>query len=106
MNALLEAALRYAHLGWQVIPLRPRDKLPLLTDWPRKATNDPITVEEWWRRWPDANIGIATGEGSGVFVLDVDPAKDGLETLEQLQDTYGKLPDTVACQTGGGGLHL
>jgi putative DNA primase/helicase len=106
MGAVISTAFQYALLGWRIIPLRPKDKRPLLDDWPQKATADPLSVEQWWRRWPDANIGIATGAGSGIFVLDVDAAKDGYETLEQLQDQHGVLPTTIACQTGTGGLHL
>jgi hypothetical protein len=26
----------------------------------------------WWRKWPDANIGIPTGATNGFWVLDVD----------------------------------
>jgi len=29
-------------------------------------------VEGWWTRWPEANIGLATGELSGVVVVDLD----------------------------------
>ena len=105
-NTLLETALAYAALGWRVLPLRSRDKRPLLEEWPQKATADPPTILGWWEKWPTANVGIATGAGSGLFVLDVDPAKDGFATLEHLQDTYGRLPETVTCRSGGGGLHL
>jgi putative DNA primase/helicase len=104
MNALLEAALHYARLGWCVIPLRPRDKRPLLPDWQNKATCDPLTVKGWWRRWPDANVGIATG--AGLLVLDVDATHDGFESLALLEDTYGALPDTPAVLTGSGGRHI
>jgi hypothetical protein len=30
----------------------------------------PTAGEDWWRRWPNANIGVATG--AGLFVIDVD----------------------------------
>ena len=105
MSGLLDAALRYARLGWRVIPLRPRDKRPLLADWQNKATCDPLTVKGWWRRWPDANIGIATGVGSGVFVLDVDGKNGGFDALEALEDSNGLLPITATALTGGGGRH-
>ena len=36
------------------------------------ATLDPDVIARWSERWPDANIGIATGEESGIFVLDCD----------------------------------
>ena len=34
-------------------------------------------VEAWWRRWPDANVGVVTGRVSGIVVLDVDPRSGG-----------------------------
>jgi hypothetical protein len=56
--------------------------------------------------WPDANIGIATGARSGVFVLDVDThGEDGMATLAALEAAHGDLPQTVTSATGGGGLH-
>jgi hypothetical protein len=42
------------------------------------ASTDPDTLASWWRRWPWANIGIATGARSGIIVVDVDrPAGEG-----------------------------
>lgn len=38
------------------------------------ATTDPASIHRWWQRWPNANIAIATGNRSGVFVLDSDHA--------------------------------
>jgi len=104
-ETLRETALAYVALGWRVHPLRPRDKRPLLSDWPTKASSDPLIILAWWDQWPEANIGIATGAQSGIFVLDIDPDKDGPETLAQLQDAHGPLPDTATCRTGSGGLH-
>src|ERR1039457_6496513 len=39
----------------------------------KEATTDLQRIAGWWRRWPDANIGIATGKASGLLVVDVDP---------------------------------
>lgn len=36
----------------------------------RQPTED--EVRAWWKRWPNANIGVCTGELSGVVVLDID----------------------------------
>jgi putative DNA primase/helicase len=105
MSDFLSAALQYAGLGWRVHPLRPRGKVPLLNDWPSKATTDLDTIRGWWRQWPDANIGLATGRASGCWVLDCDPAHGGLETLQMLEDSHGLLPVTPTCLTGGGGDH-
>ena len=66
----------------------------------------PGQVGAWWRRWPDANVGIVTGVVSGLAVVDVDPRNDGDRTLDELEAGYGPLPDTVVSLTGGGGEHL
>ncbi len=50
------------------------------------------------------NIGIATG--GGFFVVDIDPDKGGGDSLSDLEDQYGKLPNTVEAITGGNGRHL
>lgn len=80
----------------------------------KDASNEPSMIHEWWSRWPEANIGIATGRRSGIFVLDVDPRKGGefsLETLEDqykldLGDNYESASETLISRTGGGGRHL
>jgi hypothetical protein len=63
-------------------------------------------VEEWWQRWPDANVGIVTGRVSGIVVLDVDPRSGGDSALLGLEERWGALPPTLEVQTGGGGRHL
>jgi hypothetical protein len=100
----LAAALWYAKLGFRVFPLKPGTKEPLIKDWPNKATWDEAQIREWWGKWPDANIGIATGRyRDGYFcVLDFDPRNGG--------DWYGDvgediLPPTWVVHTGGGGRH-
>jgi hypothetical protein len=63
-------------------------------------------VTAWWRHWPEANIGIATGRVSGLVVLDIDPRNGGNEGLIDLQREHGQLPETAIANTGGGGKHL
>lgn len=119
---MLAAALRYAALGWCVIPLHDvaagrcscRDgtgcktpgKHPRINRWQRDASADPNLIAGWWKQWPQANVGILTGERSGLLVLDVDPRHDGEDTLATFEATHGKLPATVTVLTGGGGQHL
>ena len=107
MAGTLEAALDYARRGWSVIPVRPRDKRPLLP-WEahqhRRA--DPAQVRRWFARWPAANVAVVTGAVSGLVVLDVDPAHGGEESLAALARRHGGLPATVEARTGGGGRHL
>jgi hypothetical protein len=101
------AAASYLAHGWSVLPVRPRDKRPLIR-WEALQTTKPSNSDlaEWFRRWPDANIGIVTGEISNLVVIDVDPKHGGDESLEHLQQRFGSLPPTVEATTGGGGRHL
>lgn len=92
-------------VGWKVFPLRPSDKRPLSLHGFHDATLDPKQIEAWWRAEPNAGIGVATGSPSGVVVLDVDPRNGGRESVHAIVAQYGALPDTVVCQTGGGGQH-
>lgn len=114
MSDLLSAALSYAARGWRVLPLhtpegggcscrrpcgRNAGKHPRIRDWDEYATTDEKTVRNWWKRWPAANIGIATGAGSGLVVVDVD--EEGLGT-----DWLRRLPDSIEAVTGSGGRHV
>ena len=96
---------------WKIIPLKgkiPADKGG--HGW-KDASSDPKQIEKWWKQYPDANIGIATGEVNGLVVIDVDRnhgdgSVDGEETLKLLEEKLGSLPDTVEALTPGGGRHL
>ena len=117
---LAKTAFEYAALGWRVIPLHSRAardcscsharcespaKHPRTPRGLKDASSDPATVREWWRRWPDANIGILTGPESGILVLDVD-GKLGEQALIELARRGCRLPDTFTVRTGGGGQHV
>jgi hypothetical protein len=70
------------------------------------ATHHLGTVVGWWGKWVDANVAVATGAGSGLVVLDIDPRHDGLESLARLKGQHGELPETATTLTGSGGLHF
>jgi hypothetical protein len=72
----------------------------------KDATTNPEQIRAWWTKHPRANIGIATGPASGFDALDIDPRNGGDESLEELEEKHGKLPDTVEQITGGGGRHI
>lgn len=111
----LEHALAYLRRGWSVLPIHtvtngrcscgqktcespgkhPRIKWE--TYQRRLPTED--EVRGWFTRWPDSNIGCATGRVSGIVVLDI----DGEIGLRSVDGRY--LPPTVAVLTGGGGVH-
>lgn len=112
-SPLLRAACAYAQAqGWAVFPLHGVDaagacschqpacsrpgKHPHTQHGFKAATTDVRRIRQWWRRWPDANIGIATGRVSGLVVVDVDEDEGGSRTpLEPL-------PATLTARTGRG----
>jgi hypothetical protein len=107
LSVCAQAALDYVARGWTVLPVRPRDKRPLIP-WQTYQTSRPTPeeVRAWFARWPDANVAIVTGAISGLVVLDVDPAHGGEASLARLEREHGPLPITVEAVSGGGGRHL
>ena len=101
MNTL-EAALKYALRGWRVVPIMPGDKRPALNAWQDLATTNAETITQWFsQQYAGHGVGIATGETSGIWVLDVDDR----DSLHDLEATHGKLPQTLTSITGSGGEH-
>lgn len=120
-NKLCQAGRMYARLGWYVLPLHSvkggrctcgkRDcgspgKHPRILKGFKGATRDLAKINEWWNRWPNANIGIRTGIESGLVVLDIDPRNGGKKTLKKIIVKHGKLPETFEVITGGDGQHF
>jgi hypothetical protein len=99
---LRRAALTLASRGLAVFPLKARDKAPASKHGFKDATVEEITIKAWWDGWPEQNIGVATGERSGVFVVDVDDDKGGESSLAKLCERHGPLPATVESVTGKG----
>lgn len=99
---MLDHALRLLSLGLSVFPLQPRGKRPEIK-WEKyqRERADEAQIRAWWKAKPDANIAVATGPASGVFVLDVDGER-GAATLAALQATHGPLPETWRSVTGKG----
>jgi hypothetical protein len=71
-----EAALLYAAAGIAVLPCVAGGKRPLTHAGLLDASTDVSQLAAWWRRWPEANVGVVTG-GAGVDVLDIDRRVDG-----------------------------
>ena len=100
----LDAALRYASAGIPIIPCLP-NKRPYTKHGYKDATTDHKQIKRWWKKWPNAFIGMPTGERSGILVLDVD-IPDGALSLAMLETEVGPLPVTVEVRTQSGGRHL
>jgi putative DNA primase/helicase len=101
LSTLGEAALELARCGFAVFPCEPRGKKPIVRGGFKRATIDRPEIEAWWRRTPDANIGVATGTVSRIIVIDVD-GEGGETLLAALEERHGALPDTAQVRTGRG----
>ncbi len=122
LQTMLLAALAYAAEGYAVFPLHSPDasgacscakgqecqnvgKHPRTAKGCLDASRDPERIKRWWQQWPQANIGLATGEASACVVLDIDPRHGGGAGLAELRDRI-EIPETLAIETGSGGAHL
>jgi hypothetical protein len=107
-TTLADCAIAYGEAGFAIFPLRPRDKKPLISQKKggrgyRDATCDLVQIQQWWTKYPDANIGFVPGK-SGLVVIDID-GPDG----EKSWATLGLAAvDTLTVVTGRttGGRHL
>lgn len=112
MNNNLQAALEYAQkYGWAVFPIRAETKKPLTPHGCKDAKKTPGAIKAWWKKWPEASVGVATGSISGLIVIDEDidddKGVDGFHSVRMWeQDTGETLPETVRAITGRGGAHL
>lgn len=95
----------YAKRGWHVFPVAERSKLPACQHGFKDATTDTEQIAALWAGRENLNLGIATGEKSGFFVLDIDGEK-GEQSLKELCASNGELPQTLASTTGKGRHYL
>jgi hypothetical protein len=114
---MLEAALKYAALGWLVLPIfgidpvtlrctcgdadrctgsgkHPRTRFGL-----KEASTDPEQIKAWWASWPSSNVGVRTGPESGLCVFDYD-GEAGVALADSI-----RTPPTPWAITGSGGRH-
>ena len=97
----------YPLAGWQLFPVEKHGKRPLTSNGFKDATSDTAKLDEWWLKHPGCNWGLATGNVSGLFVLDVDGAKGAAAMLAFVEQGL-LIPDTLTVTTGreDGGWHL
>ncbi len=103
---MIEQALIYAKRGWAVFPCK--NKIPLTAHGYKDASLDEAVIKQMFANHQNANIAIATGKVSGIFVVDID-VKNGVcgdESLHDLEGEFGKLPPTVESLTWSKGRHI
>jgi putative DNA primase/helicase len=114
---LQPAAVWYASQGWKILPCygiiggrctcngnhaEPKDvgKHPSIPEWNTRATSDLETINNWYTQAPENNIGVHC-QGSGFFVIDIDPRSDGPASFDKFESLLdGALPPTVEAITG------
>lgn len=115
VNIMLDAALRYARAGYNVVILHGVDpktkrctchkgsacpaagKHPRLQNWTKDATRDPAVLTKLFTQYPRSNVGVMPQPGT--VVVDVDPRNGG--RVDGL-DLPARTPTQL---TGGGGTH-
>ncbi|MET4221852.1 hypothetical protein ABIB00_007088 [Bradyrhizobium sp. LB14.3] len=98
---MLSLALTLAAAGTPVFPCRADNKRPLTSNGFKAASVFPHVLRRWWRDWPDALVGMPTGERTSVWVLDMDSYKGATEA-----DLPHCLPPTRTVTTRSGGKHF
>lgn len=111
MGNCLEAAIKYAtQYNWAVFPVDAESKRPLTPHGCKDAKKSVGAIKNWWKKWPNANVGIATGSISGLIVIDEDIDRDkdldGFQSVRRWEQVNGALPETISVITGRGGCHL
>jgi len=98
VSSLADEALWILREGFPVFPVD-RAKKPLVKWEPyqqRLPTEDQL--KRWWQKWPEANIGMATGRVSRLAVVDCDSE----EATRRFVETFPEAHDTCMAQTGRG----
>ena len=109
------AMLSYAARGWLTFPAPPDGSKKGCTSAEKSngrrwgATTDATEIEKYFQQFPRANVGIATGEESGLFVVEADTPEghdvDGIASLRRLEAEHAPLPDTLIAESPSGSLH-
>ena len=114
-NKMLTSVIGYAaERGWWVFPAPMGEKKShkaAANSGGRKwgMTRDLAEIEADWNKWPDANVGLPTGEVNGFFVVEADTEEghgvDGIAALAELEKNHGPLPKTLMAESPSGSIH-
>ena len=98
-----ELAAEYVDNGWSVLPVRPDEKRPYMTNWLQytKTKAPKAMVEGWFNNLSGAGVGAVTGRISNMVVLDVEH-----NCPYPIEELLRKYPTQMVARSGGGGYHL
>jgi len=109
-----QLALRFAKAGIAVVPLEGTregrctcgnpvcdqpGKHPRTNNGIHDATTVSRVIEQWWKKWPKAKIGIALGRPTKLIGLEID-GDAGWTSLRKLTGRNGDLPRTITILDG------
>lgn len=96
-------ACEYVDNGWSVLPVKPEEKRPYMTNWLQytRTRANKQTVVNWFNSLVGAGIGVVTGRVSNMVVLDVES-----DCPYSIEDILRKYPTQMYSRTGSGGYHL
>lgn len=101
---LCAAAKSLAARKFRVFPLQSNSKIPPKGSWLAAVSDVEDRIDSVFQNMPQANIGIATGQGLMVLDFDTKNGQQGLQSRFVLE-AMG-LPDTLESATPSGGVHL
>jgi hypothetical protein len=115
-----KVALRYAEDGIPVVPLHTREngrcscgdehcrhagRHSCTKNGILDATTDPKQIERFWKKTPNAKVGIVLGSTANLIALEIDGERGRLE-LKKLESRNGSLPRTVTVYDCGRRFYL
>lgn len=114
LSQIAIAAIQYAERGWHVFPSPPGTKKSYLSkkhsggrNW--GASADVSGIQRTFKEYLTANVGIACGPSSGIFVIEADTVEghgvDGIGNLAALVEANSPLPVTAMAISPTGSVH-
>lgn len=105
---MINQALSLAAKGFFVFPCKPNTKEPSTFHGHKDATTDESIIRKWWKKCPDANIGLAL-KPSSLMVVDLDCHEgkpNGVKNFKEIKkgNHFEDIPPRS--NTGGNGIQL
>lgn len=103
MPRIIDVVNEYVDLGWSVLPVKPDEKRPYMTNWLQytRTRASKQTVANWFNGLSNAGVGVVTGKVSNMVVLDVES-----DCPYSIEDLLRRYPTQMYSRTGSGGYHL